>query len=178
MFLSAIASVATGITSYGQTFRVQLGENKPEIRRTTAAGGSGTAASASRLAILPENLRIIAMQLLPAEGEITRANAETRNGETLYHVQKTLDGLDHEIWLTPDGRLARREVELRPGDLPPAVTAVANSTLPGFSLDVNSKPTLHERDGMRFYEVRVRPQGGGRGQTLRVTPEGTLLRTN
>lgn len=153
----------------GHSFRLLLGENKPD--RMPLKPGMTTAS----LDALPAHLQALALAQLPPGGEIRRIRMENLNGETVYRVQKKIDGLDHEIRMAEDGRVLRRESEVRHDNIPPHITAAANGAVEGYHVNRNDTPSLRERDGQRYYQIEMVPADGGKKIDLNIAPDGTVL---
>lgn len=155
----------------GKTFRLALGDNKPE---RGVRGGSGGGPSTTTVASLPANLQGLVDRLLPAGGT-NRVRASNVDGQPVYRVDTKVDGLDHEVQLATDGRVLRRTHEIRHDEVPSQVQSAANSALEGYRINPNNPPEYRERNGQRYYQIELMPADGGRKIDLNIAADGTVL---
>jgi len=154
----------------GRSFRLALGENKPE---RGARGGQGSGTTSTAPVVLPANLQGLVSRLLPPGGAI-RVRMVTDNGQPAYHVDTKVNGLDHEVRLATDGTVLRRESEMRHEDVPQHVAAAANN-IPGYRVNPDNPPTHFERNGQRYFQLEMIPADGGKKIDVNIAPDGTVL---
>jgi hypothetical protein len=91
------------------------------------------------------------------KANITAAIREVEDGKTLYEIESTQNGLGIDAVLKPDGEFVEIEKEVKPTDLPPAVTAAVESKYPKAKV---KKAEEVIKGGKSLYEVTVETADG------------------
>jgi len=141
-------------------------------------GGSLTAEEFLRVRIpgLPSHLQAVAARFMPKEGQLQRVESERDDGQLFWEVEKSVDGREYELRLTPDGTVDRFRAQLKLADVPPGIRSAAAAALPGYQAHEDGRHRTEMRRGQRFYEVEVRTAEGKRPMNIRLSHDGTVLR--
>lgn len=94
-----------------------------------------------------------------------------RNGKPAYEVDAEIDRRDVELIVAEDGKLLRKRMEIRLGDLPAAVRPVVRKET---DEDDVREVTRYEEGGETWYQVEAEERGYR--ITLWLTSSGRLLR--
>jgi len=92
-------------------------------------------------------------------GKVTGAEKEVMAGVTYFEVLKEIDGRSIEILLTPDGKVAGREDELKLADVPKNVLDAANAAVPAGEVVAVEKVTGPEALGATEHHVKKKVEG-------------------
>lgn len=93
---------------------------------------------------------------------LTAAERETENGNVVYDIELKHQGRKYEMDVKEDGTILEIEKEIKPADIPPAVSKVVEEKYPKSAvkevMEVNLVSGTTEKPD--HYEVTLTPDGG------------------
>ena len=104
--------------------------------------------------------------------QIKGATKEEEDGQTVYEIESTLNGLGLDALLTPAGAFVEVEKEVKPADLPAAVSAALKARYPGATVEKAEEVTKKDTT---VYEAHVKT-AGGKGVEAVFDRDGKLLK--
>lgn len=176
--VTQIAGDAVTVSHDGTTYSLPIQEGAGTRVATLMEGIDVNLAEPgnAKLASLPFVVRAAVRRVLPAGGEVREVRPDTEDGQSMYRIDKLVDGRLWQLRVGTDGTVIRWSQELPPTAVPAAVLAAANHALPGYQVNPTSRIRLRDRSGQRYYQIEVR-QAEGEGRTeVRVSPTGVVMR--
>lgn len=91
------------------------------------------------------------------KGQWKEAEKCTKDGKTLYEVEFTIDGVEHEAMFTETGKLLEYCKEMKVKDLPKSVTSAIEAKYPKSSI---KEADEHFEGTMAGFKLEVKDQSG------------------
>jgi hypothetical protein len=107
------------------------------------------------------------------DNKMTHASKEKENNEVIYEVSLKNGDLNIDVEVKPDGTIVTVEKEIKPGDLPKAVTEALAAKYPNATH--KKAEEVIKKDKLEYYEVVV-VTGEKKTFEVEVSAEGKILK--